>query len=263
MDDKVGEGSATIFPQHNYSTATAAANGFPVLYASGSNCGFSYSPLNAPFSCNLSNFNSADSANPIRARTKSYAGYGQVSYTIDEKLTFTAGARYTVDDKDYRQPAQVGGTFTTFVGTYVAQQNAAALAAGQPIPFPDPNGYHAVFPFNKDRATFANFDCGGLTPGDFAPAGSNTVVAQCPTTSSRAAASASSNTGPIVWRPIIRSLQTAWSTSAIRLASTRAASVPHSPPPPFRRAPSPPMMQRGCALSRSARRTPSLIAGYR
>lgn len=179
MNDKVNEGGATIFPQHDYNTLTAAANGFPVLYASGSNCGFSYSPLTSRFSCNLNNFNSPDSAGPAAARTKSYAGYGQVSYTVGDKLTLTGGARYTVDEKGYKNVAQVT-PFTTFVGTYVAQQNAAAVAAGMPAPFPNPSGYHAVFPFDKDRATFANFACGGLTPGTFAPAGSNTSVGTVP-----------------------------------------------------------------------------------
>jgi iron complex outermembrane recepter protein len=180
MDDKIGEGAASVFSERNYSTVTAAANGLPVLYADGGNCGYSFSPLNAPFSCNLSNLASSDGASPVRARTKSYAGYGQLSYTIADKLTLTAGARYTVDDKDYRSVAQAGGAFTTFVGTYVAQQNAAALAAGQPAPFLNPAGYRAVFPFNNDRANFANFACGGLTPGPFAVAGTNTVVGTVP-----------------------------------------------------------------------------------
>jgi iron complex outermembrane recepter protein len=204
MDDKIGEGSGTIFPRHDYSTVTAAANGFPVLYASGSNCGFTFSPLVAPFSCNLSNFNSADGASPVKARTKSYAGYGQVSYTIDEKLTLTAGARYTVDDKDYRQAVQAGGAFTAFVGPFVTAQNAAFLAANPAatqaqLPFPgdasaatltrpggvnagftNGTGYHAEFPFNNNRADFANLSCGGITPGPFAAAGSNTVVGTVP-----------------------------------------------------------------------------------
>jgi iron complex outermembrane receptor protein len=181
MDDKINEGSASVFSGGNYSTVTAAANGFPVLYADGGNCGYSFSAVtNTAFSCNLNNALSSDGATPIKARTKSYAGYGQVSYTFAEKLTLTAGVRYTIDDKEYRQVAQPGGAFTTFVGTYVAQQNAAAIAAGQPAPFPNPAGYRAVFPFNKDRATFANFECGGLTPGDFAVAGTSTVVGTIP-----------------------------------------------------------------------------------
>lgn len=182
MDDKIGEAGATVFSQLSYSTLTAAANGLPVLYASGSGCGFTFSPLNAPFSCNLSNLASADGATPVKARTKSYAGYGQLSYTIDERLTLTAGARYTVDDKDYRQGAQeFSGTITNFVSTFVNARNAAATAAGQPLPFPaGGSGYRAVFPFNNDRATFANSECGGLTPGDFALNGTNTVVGTVP-----------------------------------------------------------------------------------
>lgn len=182
MKDKINEGSGTVFPRHDYTTLTAAANGLPVLYNSGSNCGFSFSPLNARFSCNLSNFNSPDSASPVQATTKSYAAYGQVSYTLAEKLRLTGGVRYTVDDKDYRQGAQeFSGNITNFVGTFVTRQNNAAIAAGQPVPFPaGPGGYHAVFPFNEDRATFGNFECGGLTPGDFALAGSNAVVGTVP-----------------------------------------------------------------------------------
>jgi iron complex outermembrane receptor protein len=180
MDDKVGEGSGTIFSRTNYTTLTAAANGFPVLYASGSGCGFTFSPLSAPSSCNLSNIGSNDSSTPVKARTKSYAGYGQVSYTIADRLTLTAGARYTVDDKDYRQAAQAGGTFTTTVAAFVAQQNAAAIAAGQPAPFPNAAGYRAVFPFNNGLADFANFDCGGVTPAPFAATGTNIPVGSVP-----------------------------------------------------------------------------------
>ena len=185
MNDKIGEGSGTVFSQTNYTTLTAAANGLPVLYASGGNCGYSFSPItNTALSCNLSNLASNDTASPVSAETKSYAGYGQVSYTIADKLTLTGGVRYTVDDKEYRQAAQAGGTFTTPVGGatgFIAQRNAAALAAGQPIPFPlGPAGYRAVIPFNRDRANFANFECDGLTPADFAVAGTNTVVGTVP-----------------------------------------------------------------------------------
>lgn len=179
MDDKVNEGQGTVFSGTNYSTVTAAANGYPVLYASGSNCGFTYSPLNAPFSCNLNNAGSADGASPVSARTKSRAGYGQLSYTIADQLTLTAGVRYTSDEKAYKSVAQVT-PFTTFVGTYVAQQNAAAIAAGAAPPFPNAAGYRAVLPFNQNRANFANFTCGGLTPATFAAVGTNTPVGTVP-----------------------------------------------------------------------------------
>jgi iron complex outermembrane receptor protein len=179
MYDKVNQGEGSVFSQSNYTTLTAAANNQPVLYASGSNCGFSFSPLNAPFSCNLSNLASADSASPVSARTKSYAGYGQVSYAVTEQLTLTAGARYTVDDKEYKSVAQVT-PFTAFVGTYVAAENAAAAAAGRAAPFPNAAGYRALLPFNKGRATFANFQCGGLTPADFSAVGSNVRAGTVP-----------------------------------------------------------------------------------
>ncbi len=173
--DKVNEAGATVVSGSNYTTLTAAANGLPVLYGSGSNCGFTYSPLAAPFSCNLNNTGSADGVGPASARTKSYAAYGQASYRIGEKLTLTAGIRYTVDEKEYRNTAQIG---TTFVGGYVAAQNAAAVAAGRPIPFPA-TGYRAVIPFSLDRLNF-NQACGGFTSGTFGAAGTNTIVGTVP-----------------------------------------------------------------------------------
>jgi iron complex outermembrane receptor protein len=183
MKDTVNQGEGLVSSGRNYSTVTAAANGFPVFYANGgAGCGYTFSPLNAPSSCNINNAFSADSAAPVFAVTKSKAAYGQVSYTIADKLTLTAGARYTEDDKDYRQAAQeFSGTITSFVGTYVNAQNAAAVAAGQPAPFPGGGGnYRALFPFNSDRATFFNKDCSGLTPGTFAAAGTNTVAGTVP-----------------------------------------------------------------------------------
>jgi iron complex outermembrane recepter protein len=179
MLDKVAEGSGTVVSGANYTTLTAAANGLPVLYASGSGCGFTASPLNAPFSCNLNNTTAADGASPASARTKSYAGYAQASYKFDDRFTITLGGRYTVDEKSYKNIAQIT-PFTQFVGTYVAAQNAAAVAAGQPIPFPNAAGYRAVLPFNADRATFFNPACGGVTPGTFAAAGSNVIVGTVP-----------------------------------------------------------------------------------
>jgi len=176
MLDKVNEAGATVVSGSNYTTLTAAANGLPVLYGSGSNCGFTYSPLAAPFSCNLNNTTAADGVGPAAARTKSYAAYGQASYKFDDKLTLTAGIRYTVDEKGFKNTAQIG---TTFVGGYVAAQNAAAVAAGQPIPFPAA-AYRAVIPFNENRSTNFNQTCGGFTQGTFGAAGTNTIVGTVP-----------------------------------------------------------------------------------
>ncbi len=183
MNDTINQGEGSVFSDSHYSTNTAAANGLPVLYANGGGCGYTYSPLNAPFSCDVNNMTSSDYTAPVYAKTKSWAGYGQLSYTIGDRLTLTAGGRYTVDDKIYKNLGQVS-PFVTFVGGpngYVQQQNDAAAAAGRPAPFPLGNaGYRAVFPFNKDRATFANFECGGATPGQFAAAGSNDPVGTIP-----------------------------------------------------------------------------------
>jgi iron complex outermembrane receptor protein len=178
MDDKIGEGSGSVFSNSNYQTTTAAANGLPVLFASGAGCGYVFLPTNAPSSCNLNNTVTNDTATPVKARTKSYAGYAQASYTFADRLTLTAGARYTVDDKEYRQAAQPAG-LTSSVNAYVAAQNAAAIAAGQPAPFTNPAGYRAVLPFSSDRAD-ANFECGATTPGAFGVAGTNTVVGNVP-----------------------------------------------------------------------------------
>ena len=109
MDDKIGEGAGTIFSGTNYTTVTAAANGLPVLYGNGGSMRLQLlavqrAVLVQPEQCWVRRTARAQS----RHVTKSYAGYGQISYTIGEKLTLTAGARYTVDDKDYRSVAQAG-----------------------------------------------------------------------------------------------------------------------------------------------------------
>lgn len=208
MNDKINEASAVVYPRNDYSTQTAAANGFPVLYANGGTCSYAASPTGPlPFgvNCNISNFSQADGATPTFAQTKSYAGYGQISYTFDDKLTITAGARYTVDEKDYRSVAQGAGTvFVGGTGGYVFQQNQAFLNAnpaatqaqlpfaadasaasltrpgGINAGFANGIGYRASFPFNNDRAEFANFNCAGLTPGPFALNGTQTVVGTVP-----------------------------------------------------------------------------------
>lgn len=197
LNDTNYEAGATYYPNRSYTTATATAQGLPALYAVGNTCGFTYLP--SLTGCALSNLNSPDSPGFTFAKTKSYAGYGQVSYTFDKKLTITGGLRYTVDEKDYRQPAQAGPI--AFVGGFVNTQNQAFLTAnpnatqaqlpfsgdasaanlrrggtGAAFPlagFVNGTGYHAVFPFDPNAERQANFNCGGLTPGNFAPSGSN------------------------------------------------------------------------------------------
>jgi iron complex outermembrane receptor protein len=155
MDDKIGEGSGSVFSDINYSTVTAAANGYPVLFADGGGCGYTFLPR-VP-QCNLNDAVSNDSATPVRARTKSKAAYGQLSYTLADRLTLTGGLRYTVDNKDYRQ-------------------GASGIAGTSPIPA----GNRAIIPFSNDLADFANFDCGAVTPVSFAPVGTNTPTGTVP-----------------------------------------------------------------------------------
>ncbi len=216
LNDKINEASAVVYPRNDYSTLTAAANGFPVLYANGGACAYTALPTGAPTSgvpnlgpasCNISNFAQPDGATPTFAQTKSYAGYGQLSYTIGEKLTLTGGARYTVDEKDFRSVAQVTSAGTVFVGgptgsvflqnqaflnanpaatqaqlPFVADASAASLLrpGGINAGFTNGIGYRAFFPYNDNRAEFANFTCGGLTAGQFALNGTATAAGTVP-----------------------------------------------------------------------------------
>ena len=181
LNDRDDDAGATVY-LHTYTTAGAAAAGLPALYAGGSACGFTYLP-NTTYCAfgNGNSLNAADGYGAEHATTKSYAGYGQASYTIADRLTFTGGVRYTVDDKTFAGLSQT----SDFVGTYVAAQNAAALAAGMPAPYPNAaglggTGYHAEFPLGRGGNTAFNHTCGGFTPGPFAASGSNTVVGTVP-----------------------------------------------------------------------------------
>jgi iron complex outermembrane receptor protein len=62
MSDKINQGEGSVFSNANYSTLTAVANGQPLLYAAGSGCGFTFSPLNAPSACNVNNTVANDTA---------------------------------------------------------------------------------------------------------------------------------------------------------------------------------------------------------
>jgi iron complex outermembrane receptor protein len=214
MDDKVGEGSGSVFSNTNYRTIDAPGNGYPVLYADGGGCGYVFNPLNAPSSCNLNNTISNDSATPVRARTKSYAGYGQVSYTIADKLTLTGGARYTVDDKEYRQAAQPGGTFSTSVANFVAARNAAAIAAGQPAPFTNPAGIVPSCRSTPAAQTRTSSAAAALRASLELRVRTRSLE-QSRTCSSRAAARASSSTGTTGLPRTISSRPITWSTQLL------------------------------------------------
>ena len=148
----------------SYSTVGALAGapgtgGYPLYF--GSN--FTYLPtnnVNVTTAPGTSSANipapASDAYNPISwAKTTSYAAYGQVSYTFAEKLTLTAGLRYTVETKDLRSAIQAGTTVDGNPGTQ----------------FPGAGTYF-VFPITADF----NTTCGGYTAAD--PSSTASAAAQ-------------------------------------------------------------------------------------
>lgn len=98
LDDKVPDAflGARVIPSGNYTTANAIATGQVPLYF-GSN--FTTLP-NLP-AANITA--GSDAYNPLSYQhTKTYALYGQASYTINDRLTLTGGLRYTIDKKDFQ-----------------------------------------------------------------------------------------------------------------------------------------------------------------
>ncbi|MGX7953326.1 TonB-dependent receptor [Tsuneonella sp. HG249] len=147
LHDRVPDGFLSARPNRQYGTAFALANGLTPLYF-GSN--FTLLPSTAPFS-NAFFGPGSDAWNPLSyLDTKSYAGYGQVSYTFAEKLTVTGGLRYTVDDKNF----------------YSALGNAGAPAGSFLAYEPD-------LSFNRE--------CNGFTPANTTTGGvvSNALVTRC------------------------------------------------------------------------------------
>ncbi|WP_198669467.1 TonB-dependent receptor [Blastomonas sp. UPD001] len=121
--------------------------------------GLEFRPAGSPFS--NATFNDFFSA--FENRTKSYAGYGQMSYTFDDRLTITGGIRYTQDRKRFMAPINSnfaqGGTGSSF---YIFDIN-------QPVDF-ECGGFIAAAPnSNANAASIANarqFVC-GKTNQDF------------------------------------------------------------------------------------------------
>lgn len=109
----------------DYSTAAALAGvpgtgGYPLYF--GSN--FTVYPssggavVNPPSTAFITP-NASDAWNPLSwAKNISYALYGQVSYTFNDKLTLTGGLRYTIDKKDLRSALATPGIFPA-AGTYL------------------------------------------------------------------------------------------------------------------------------------------------
>ena len=124
LNDTVDEISVTN-QNRGYVTATAPAGQQYYTF------GFTYLPLAAQ---GLNQTFAYDGFGAVRQKTKSYAGYGQVSYTFAEKLTVTGGLRYTRDDKKL----------------FTSRFNRAATG---------PGSY-----FAHDIAQPIDFACGGFIP---------------------------------------------------------------------------------------------------
>lgn len=173
LDESDRDGTSYYYLNRTYRTTTAASLGLPVYYGSGggfggsaNGCQFSFTTTAA---CNL-NFttgNLFDSRGETAATTKSYAVYGQASYTFNRRLTLTAGVRYTVDDKTYKAITQSPANGTLYVGQYVAS-----------LGLPSSSNYYAVNPYFSDN--FANLTCGGFTAQPYSTAQSNTPVGTVP-----------------------------------------------------------------------------------
>ncbi|WP_425228918.1 TonB-dependent receptor [Sphingomonas sp.] len=172
LNETARDATSYYYLNRTYTTASAAAQGLPVLYGgiggygAANGCQYSYT---TPAACNLNytTGNIFDSRGETAAKTKSYAIYGQASYTIDGRLTLTAGARYTVDDKDYRSVFQSSNNGTSFAGQYATAQG-----------FANPGNYYAVNPYFSDD--FANLTCGGFTAQPISTNQSSTPVATVP-----------------------------------------------------------------------------------
>ncbi len=89
LDDRVREVSVTN-QNRSYVTATAPAGQQYYTF------GFTYLPLATQ---GLNQTFAYDGFGAVQQKTRSLAGYGQVSYTFFDKLTATAGVRYTEDKK--------------------------------------------------------------------------------------------------------------------------------------------------------------------
>ena len=133
LHDRVPDGFLGV-RNRTYSTASALANGQVPLYF-GSN--FTTLPSVPPFSNALITAPASDAFNPLSyLETKSYAAYGQLSYTFAEKLTVTGGLRYTIDDKEFASALgnrfAPAGTFLVFRPTTDFNRECNGFTAADP-----------------------------------------------------------------------------------------------------------------------------------
>jgi iron complex outermembrane receptor protein len=128
LHDRVPDGFLSARPDRTYSTARALANGEVPLYFGSNFTTLPNGNITAPGS---------DQWNPLSyLETKSYAAYGQVSYTFAEKLTVTGGLRYTIDDKEFASAltnrTAPAGTFLVFQPTVDFNRTCNGFTAADP-----------------------------------------------------------------------------------------------------------------------------------
>ena len=174
LNESARDGTSFYYLNRDYATATAAARGLPVYYGGiggfGASNGCQFSFTTPPTSCSLdfTTGNLFDSRTVSDAQTKSYAIYGQGSFEVTDRLTLTAGLRYTIDDKQFKTIAQTGFSdpATVFAGQFAASQG-----------FANPNNYYAVNPFFSFDF---NETCGGVTSQGISTNQSDQAVATVP-----------------------------------------------------------------------------------
>ncbi len=172
LNEEGRDGSSFYYLNRDYTTATAAALGLPVYYGgiggfgASNGCQFSYTTPPGSCSLNYTTGNLFDFRSVAQAKTNSYAIYGQASYDFTDKLTVTLGARYTIDDKEYKTITQSPDNGTVFAGQFATQQG-----------FANPGNYYAVNPSYSDDF---NTTCGGFTSQEISTNQSDVGVAVVP-----------------------------------------------------------------------------------
>ena len=168
--------------------------------------GFTYLPSGTGFDQRTS----YDSFGTQQQKTRSLAGYGQLSYTVLEKLTLTSGLRYTKDEKEFL--ASRFNTAATGTGAYFAHSiddpvdyscggfiaaNGASVSASptavqQAYNFVCGNNTYsyttyrlaADYKLNRDHMVYASYStgrhAGGFNSGPVSVAGVNTLLPFAP-----------------------------------------------------------------------------------
>lgn len=200
LNDTVDEFSVTN-QNRSYVTANAPSGQQYFTF------GFTYLPL---ASQGLNQTFAFDGFSAVRQETESYAGYGQVSYTIAEKLTLTGGLRYTRDDKKLfasrfnRSPTGPGSYFVHDVNDPVDFQCGGFIAANGRSVSVDPTAiaqaYNFVcgqnsedfftyrgavdYKFSRNNMVYASYSTGvhsgGFNTGPVSVGGVNTLIPFAP-----------------------------------------------------------------------------------